>query len=284
MAHAQPEILSDGVFITHYPPGSVYTNSDQCEWYAQYAITDCAAQNPRFDAAHGVWYVLAAWYSDKSFCGLEFGFGTYPVDAAGFLASGGCPSSALPIPSSEDWPGPNTGVSLAATSESWNGNLLPVYWFDMYSYYATVIPLGVNPATSFGGFANCLTPPVSYGAVAFGAMGVLMDGQAVCPPPPGQVVCCVGEACVLVFTSDECAGMGGVFHPEWSSCDGDPCAPPPPVAVCCVVHQCYLVLEDECTVMQGAWHPEWTTCDGDPCDIYTPVEPSSWGAIKAIYR
>lgn len=283
VAHAQPDVLTDGVFIAHYPPGSIYTNSDQCVWYGQYAITDCNAQNPRIDADHVVWYVLAAWASDKNFCGAEFGFGAYDGGISGFLSFNPCPASALPIPGA-GWPGPNAGVSVAATTEPWVGNLLPVYYFDMYVYGAGVMPLGIHPGTGFGGFANCNTPPASFSAVAFGAMGLFMDGVVACPPEPSQVVCCVGDQCFLVYTPDECAGMGGVFHPEWTSCDGNPCFVPPVPAVCCVGHQCYLVLEDECATMGGAWHPEWPSCDGDPCDIYTPAEPSSWGAIKAIYR
>jgi len=288
VAHAQPENLSDGVFIAHYPPGSVYTNSDQCTWYGQYAITDCAAQNPRIDADHVVWYVLTAWNSDKNFCGVEFGFGQYDGLIAGFLSHGVCPTTALIIPSGT-WPGPGTGVSLAATTEQWNGNLLPVYWFDMYVYAAGVIPLGVNPGTGFGGFANCVTPPTSYGAVEFGAMGLFMDGTVACPPEPGQVVCCVGEECFLVFNANECAGLGGVFHPEWTSCGPpNPCEIILPPDVCCYGHECFFITEEECAIMGGIWHPEFDDCGGggvpNPCDIYTPAEPSSWGAIKAIYR
>ena len=43
--------------------------------------------------------------------------------------------------------------------------------------------------------------------------------------------------------------------------------------------------EAQCADMGGIWHPEWGYCGPpNPCDIYTPAEPSSWGAIKAIYR
>lgn len=57
-----------------------------------------------------------------------------------------------------------------------------------------------------------------------------------------------------------------------------------PIGVCCVGHDCYLVLEEECTTMGGAWHPEWSTCDDLPCEMYTPAEPSNWGAVKELYR
>jgi len=284
VAHAQQDNLAEGVFITHYPPGSVYTNTDQCEWYGQYAIQGCDQQNPTIDTAdRTVWYVLAAWYSDKQWCGVEFGLGNFDPNALWFAAFGPCPASALAIPSGA-WPGPMTGISLAATSEVWAGNFVPVYWFDIAAYYPAIIPLMANPGTGFGGFANCLTPPISYSAVQFGGMGLYTPGIPACPPQPSLHVCCVGEECVLVFTEEECAALGGVFHADWTSCDDNPCYIPPVPAVCCVGHICYLVLEEECTIMEGHWHPEWLTCDDQPCDMYTPAEPSSWGAIKAIYR
>lgn len=286
IAHAQVSDLSNGVFITHYPPGSVYTNSDQCAWYANYAITDCQQQNPRFDSVdRGIWYVLAAWSGDKNFCGAEFGFGDFDPAALWFAAFGPCPATALPIPFGV-WPGPGAGVSLAATSDPWVGNLLPVYWFDVLAYYPALLQLGPNPGTGFGGFANCLTPPVSYPAICFGGMGLFVDGVRCCPPVPTEHVCCVGDVCYLVLTADECGAMGGVYHPEWDSCADNPCYVPPQPDVCCLVHICYFVTETECAAMGGAWHPEFESCDvqPNPCDIYTPVEPSSWGAIKSIYR
>ena len=285
IAHAQPSDLTGGVFITHYPPGSVYTNTDWCAWYGQYAITNCDQQNPRIDATvRTVWYVLAAWLGDKNYCGVEFGFGNFDPAALWFAAYGVCPASALPIPYG-DWPGPGAGVSLAATDTPWVGNYLPVYWFDVQAYYPALLQLTAHPGTGFGGFANCLTPPISYPAVCFGGMGLFMPGVPCCPTAPPQHACCVGDLCYLVFTADECAGMGGIDHPEWATCDNDPCIQPLP-DVCCLGHDCFFVPEEECALMGGAWHPEFESCDVQPppCDIYTPAETSSWGAIKAIYR
>jgi hypothetical protein len=54
--------------------------------------------------------------------------------------------------------------------------------------------------------------------------------------------------------------------------------------VCCVEHSCFIVLESECQTMGGYWHPEWVSCDPNPCQIYTPIQPSTWGRIKGLYR
>jgi hypothetical protein len=286
IAHAQPDNLTNGVFITHYPPGSVYTNTDQCPWYLNYAISDPALQNPRIDTnARSVWYVLAAWDAAKQWCGVEFGLGTFDPDIVWFAGFGPCPASALAI-AYGSWPGPGTGIALAATSETWSGNLVPVYWFDIAAYYPGLIPLTPHPGTGFGGFANCLTPPTSYPAVCFGAMGLYMDGIRCFEPPVPPAACCVCNVCYLVYSEQECTeGLGGIYHPEWTSCDYAPCAVPP--TVCCIGHDCYVVdCEAQCADIGGIWHPEWGGYCGppNPCDIYTPAEPSSWGAIKAIYR
>lgn len=294
LAYAQPDNLTNGVFLTHYPPGLVYTTdiSDWCAQYPTHAITDFTQQNPNIPDSDGhVWYVLAAWNLTepaKVWCGTEFGFGAYDGTAFAFVASGQCPTDCLVIPTA-GWPGPNQGIAIAATATPWTGNFQPVYWFAGYAYYPGVMPLGPNPATAFGGFANCLTPPTPYPAYAFGAMGLLgTPGIAVPEPPPsggGVHACCVGMDCVLVNTTDECLALGGVDHPEWGSCDGNPCFVETP-AVCCVGHECSIVLEADCILMGGHFLPDQFDCNvtPSPCDQYTPVEPSSWGAIKAIYR
>ena len=327
VALANPNDLANGVFITHYPPGLLYT-TDPTDWCARYqslAINSCAQQNPRIDnnQAGAVWYVLAAWNeTDKTWCGTEFGIGSYNPASLTWVANGVCPASALTIPYGA-WPGPNTGMSLAATGAPWAGNFTPVYYFGCYAYTADLIPLRTHPNTGFAGFANCLTPPTSYPAVCLGAMGLFRAGTACCAPVPVPHVCCVGEQCMLVFTQEECAGMGGVWHPEWDGCgppnpcarphvccvgencylvleqecaamqgvfhpEWDSCGPPNPCAlshVCCVGEDCFLVLEEECATMQGIFHPEWDSCGPpNPCQGATPNQPDSWGGVKNLYR
>jgi len=282
-ACAQPEDLDGGVFIVHSPPGLVYTDTeDYCTAYAsQWAITSCDQEHPRVDSYEvTVWYVLAAWNEAKRFCGVEFGLGAYDPDLCGFADDSPCPASALIIPYGS-WPGPGTGVSLAAAGEPWDGNFLPVYFFAAYAYYAGQVPLAVHPGTGFAGFADCLTPPTSYPAVAFGAMGLFQDGVPACPPPVFHV-CCVCQECYLVLTEDECAGMGGFYIPHWHSCEGVPCSEMP--VACCIGHECVLVHEEDCEIMMGHSLPGVCYCDPNPCDVYTPAGASNWGAIKAIYR
>jgi hypothetical protein len=288
MAYAQPTNLASGVFVAHQPPGIVYS-AEWGSWCPNYVpITSCDQENPHMSiagGAKGVWYVLGAFDGDKVWCGTEFGLGNYDNGLMSITENGQCPTDALIIPSG-NWPGPNTGVSVAATATSWSGNFQPVYWFVSYSYYGDpmLVQLTANPGTGFGGFANCLTPPTGYPAQCFGAMGINMPGIPCCPQQPQQHACCIGDVCVLVFTADECLGMGGVDHPEWANCDGNPCFIPPVPHVCCVGEVCYFVTDDECAAMGGVVHTEYANCDNNPCQIIIPTDPTSWGAIKAIYR
>jgi hypothetical protein len=102
--------------------------------------------------------------------------------------------------------------------------------------------------------------------------------EITCPSPR---VCCLDEACYLVM-EPECAAMGGVFHPEWSSCGPpNPCALP---HVCCVGEECYVVFEADCTAMGGEFHPGWDSCGPpNPC-ASTPATPDTWGGVKNLYR
>jgi hypothetical protein len=291
-ALAQPTNLAGGVFITHYPPGIVWSDAqDWCADYASlYSISSCEEQNPMIAGEeHAVWYVLAAFPADdKVWCGAEFGL-YYDQPTCLIGPSGQCPTDALIIPSGAPygvWPAPGSGVAISTTATPWSGNYQPVFWFTSYAYLAGVVQLGVNPATGFGGFANCMTPPAPYVAACFGAMGMLMPGVACCPEAPPLHVCCVGEVCSLVADAQECTDMGGIDHPEWTSCTdpSNPCEIVIPMHVCCVGEQCFVVPETECTAMSGVWHPELDACESTTCQIIVPTDPSSWGAIKAIYR
>jgi predicted outer membrane repeat protein len=183
--------LEGGVFIAHHPPGLQYSaGQDYCQRYFQdFAIDSCSEQNNRIDldgnqGETSVWYVLAAWGEEKQWCGAEFGFADYDSNIYVFAHWGPCfpdgSGGGMQIQAG-GWPGPNAGVSLSISGTAWSGNFAPVYWFMGYSYYQGEIPLAVNPASEFGGTANCDSPPQSWDATAFGGMGIFQDGTSACP-------------------------------------------------------------------------------------------------------
>ena len=233
-----------------------------------------------------MWYVLAAWSESKEWCGVEYGFGTFDASILAFDDHGPCfPVDGLELPTS-GWPGPNEGVAMTVVGgDTWTGNWVPVYYFVGYAYSeAGQIPIDVDPQGPFIGFANCQNPPGIFPVAENtptefrrGAMGINIEGIRAAPgTPPPMAVCCVDLSC-LIRTEVECADLGGVWHPEWESCDPNPCDPE---AVCCYgpMHvQCVVVPESQCAALpSGVWHPEWTSCDPNPC-TFTPARSTSWG-------
>jgi len=187
-------VMTDGVLIAHHPPGLQF--SSDTDWYAAYyeaaQVTDCMQQNPRIDqdgvrGQLAIWYVLAAFGDSTSWTAAEFGLGTFDPSAFRFEAWGPCypeTGSGLQM-TTEGWPGPNEGATIATTRTPWTGAIAPIYYFAGYAYHQALIPLSVNPKTDFAG--TCVRgsdtcPPIARRATALGALGVFADGVSVCPP------------------------------------------------------------------------------------------------------
>ncbi len=252
IAHADPSDLSNGVFIVHCTPplgfSSRYEARDRCHDFEEppYNIQSCEEQNTRLEGEYQwqVWYVVAAWTEEKIWSGTEFGIGACDFDDFYVACSEPCfPSEGLEI-SSNGWPCPNGGTALTVVDVPWQGNFIPVYFFEGFGYGTTgQIPLTVDPMTGFGGFANADAPPQQFPATCYGALGCYMPGIECCPTTTVPSVCCLAGA------------------------------------------ECYLLAESECAAMEGVWHPEWNSCGPpNPCEGGTPVEHTTWGAIKAAYR
>jgi hypothetical protein len=195
-ALADENDLSNGVFIAHYVPEIVWTETlDPCEAYEAHAISSAEEQLNRIDTdSLSTWFVLSAWCEDKCFLTFQFGFGDYEPAAYAIYRFGACaPGEYLEL-SGPGWPCPNTGTAVTAAQAgiSWEGNYLPIYYFSGYSYgLETVIPLGLDPsAYPFGGWVNCLPPPEleSFPAAAFGGMGINTDGIYAEPPAPSAAM------------------------------------------------------------------------------------------------
>jgi hypothetical protein len=103
------------------------------------------------------------------------------------------------------------------------------------------------------------------------------------PPPPVEA-CCIDYVCYM-FTQEECDLAGGVYYPGDDCEEPDPCGePPPPTAACCIGCDCFMMTQEECDGLGGIFYADDDCEPPDPCEQYTPVESTSWGAIKAIYR
>jgi len=272
-ALADPADLAGGAFIAHYEAAIEYTDSGfaGCEEYTtSYAIEDCGSQINQMPLEGGVWFVLAAWAEDKVWAGVQFGV-DYTVDATYIIDYGVCGTGeVLEIPSGA-WPSPQTGISLAATTDPWAGNFEPVYWFYNYAYgvdndIVTIIP---DPFGASGsGFAGCANESqVEYEFENLGAMGLATDGVAACyelPPTPGAC-CFAGGECQLLPEAD-CVSAGGDFQGVDTVCDPNPC---PVTWACCYNEECYMLSQDECENDYGGTWYENEDCDSFTCPEVT---------------
>jgi hypothetical protein len=191
---ADPEDLTGGVFIAHYVPELGYTSDPPadgwCEAYAPYAIQSCQEQNVRIDVAGDelpcIWYVLSAWCEPKVWCGTEFGLGGFDPALFTFVDWEPCfpPTGGLEIPY---FPAePYSGTAFVTTGDPWEGAIVPVYYFGGYAHAGFgTIPLAVDPATGFGGWADCLPPVHSFAAECFGALGINAEGTVCLPDSSG---------------------------------------------------------------------------------------------------
>jgi hypothetical protein len=318
--------LAGGVLIAHYVPRiSVRYQQSPCDRYfndPSAQIHDASEQVCRSDVISDyswpdTWYVIAAFHEEKVWCGTQFGLGDYHPYAFYLTHSGSnCLANSLEIPTS-GWPGPGEGISIAATDVPYEGNYIPIYAFQGYTYYGPSVPTLIEiteyPGQGFLGFGNCEAPSQAWPAEG-GAMGFFMDGIAVYPVTPGA--CCLSDGTCEVMVETECDGE---FHFD-TTCDPTPCSNP--LGACCFTDGiCLPVLEAECLASggdwlgggtdcnpnlcpqplraccdesgvctlteqancAGDWMPDEVSCEPNPCPV-SPTENPSWGRIKTLYR
>jgi hypothetical protein len=325
-ASADVSNLAGGVLIAHHPTDVYSAGQDWCARYADfYAIDDAADQNPRSDLLSDnvnkdIWFVVAAFVEDKVWCGTQFGLGDYDALAWYMTGSGNCLANSLEIPTA-GWPGPLSGISIAATDVQYVGNFLPIVWFEGYTYSGdpTVIPITVDPSQDFIGFGNCEAPAGVWAAEG-GAMGFFTDGVHVYPIPPPPVEACCDEfgVCTMV-TEEECTQSGGIVQPG-EDCDTYICTGI--VRICCFEDgSCVVMLPDFCDINGGVVYDDEVNCDPNPCPPpmgrccyedgscvvtieidcdgilwemfgicdpntcqHTAIDEPSWGEIKSLYK
>ncbi len=248
-AHADPSDLSNGVFIVHSPAVFEYSclqTHDPCYCYGEpsYGIQSCEEQNTDAYTTQMIVWYVVAAWTEEKIW-RGTEFGIGDYWPMFFIWSfGPCFPSEGLEIPSENWPGPNEGTALAVVDVPWQGNFVAVYYFEGYAYGNT------------GQIPLAVDPMTGFG------------GFANAEVPPQQ------------FPAT-CYGALGCFMPGFECC---PTTTVP--SVCCLAGAVrYLLAESECTAMGGEWHPEWDSCGPpNPCDGGTPVEHTTWGAIKAAYR
>lgn len=269
-AAADEADLYGGVLLAHHPPDLVYSaGEDWCARYHDtYAISHWSENNARSDIQsdnlnQDVWYVIAAFHENKIWCGIQFGLGDYDANGWYMTGSGNCLANSLEIPT-PDWPGPITGVSIAATDIPYSGNYVPVYWFVGYTYSGepTLVPIDEDPSQNFIGFGNCEAPAGVWPAEG-GGMGFFMDGIYPVIGEPDYVACCdqFGECLMMEF--DDCYNSDGIPYPG-EDCDTHTCNLL--VRPCCFIEgTCELLHPDYCSLHDGNPMMDELLCDPNPC-------------------
>jgi len=274
--------LTGGVLIAHTVPEPMTCVPPPEGWCALCELTTCEDQEndevPLMQLC-GLWYVVAAFLQESEWCGVEFGL-AYPSYGFVFVDYGICaPDEGLEIPT-PTWPASGSGTAIVTTTAPWQGNFQPVYWFGGYSYYGGLVQLTANPG-SLGDitFANCDLD--EYPAACFGGIGFGNTNGVDCCPTEIPWACCLVDGTCLMVLEEVCLDQGGYWYPLLT-CEQVDCNEP---GVCCVDESCFFIHQDECSAMAGAWHPEFESCGPpNPCDPPVPIQETSWGALKSIYR
>ncbi len=78
--------------------------------------------------------------------------------------------------------------------------------------------------------------------------------------------CCVSSsgACAVI-TPTECAGQGGVYGGDGTTCSGFNCPPPPTGACCTAVGACSVMTTAACSAAGGIFRGENSVCSGANC-------------------
>jgi hypothetical protein len=343
-ASATPENLSNGVYIAHYAPSLVYTTDTPAGGWGEAlqssvdAINGCEDQLNRIDGPgdHFMWFIISAWdVEEKVWCSSQVGIvgydaGIWQFQDNGPVYPGG--GAGLEIYTNNfphgDPPGGPSGVICGPSGGNWGpANFEPIWWFEGYAYGpgygSTVVQLGVDPATDFGGWYNCESPPGEFAATCFGAMGVNADGVYCCPEPQEpEFACCYPNGDCEVLTEEECLASNGEVYYDYLTCTPNPCPQPPEFACCFENGECVLTTVETCEVAGGEVYYDYLTCEPNPCpqptvccveencfivlteeecfnmggdwhpewDTCEPnpciiaTDDDSWGSIKAMYR
>jgi hypothetical protein len=251
LARADVTDLTGGVLAVHRVPELSYSTDPPagtwCASYAAYAVNGCDDLITDVEvqgAAPVVWFVLAAWAEPKEWCALRFGLGTYDDRMFGIDDHGPC----FPAGGLEDptagWPGPNSGTAIAIMGTPWSGSWTPVYFFRGYAY-------------------------ASYGP---GRISLAEH------PETGMVELTNCQMPAEIWPAVELGALG-INRTGIAACPILPWT----WGACCVYGDCLILYQQDCRHLGGDWFSGHDCLTEDPCWT-TPVSPTSWGRLKAIYR
>jgi hypothetical protein len=100
-----------------------------------------------------------------------------------------------------------------------------------------------------------------------------------CPQPPEA--CCYPSGNCSFVPPAQCEATGGTPMGAGTTCDQIACKAPAMGACCLDEGVCLVTDEEGCAAQGGIYHAD-VACEPNPCGV--PVEPTTWGSIKASFR
>lgn len=271
-------VNAGGSLILALADGVVYTSDilDYCGATGLQACSDAIGQVGGTDPV--VIGVLAAFPSVASprLAGVTFGWAYSEIV---LIAQAACGDFEL---GTAGWPASGEGTAVTwGTAQT--TTLTDVYWVAAYNYYGNPTTLDLIPHPSQGAFfADDSVPSVLDPIAALGVFGFSTEGTVPCPADVAPGACCFADGSCVVLFRDECGAAGGQFLGDGSACDPNPCEQPA-TGACCVGEVCSVRTAAECDSAEGSYLGDNVPCDPNPC-IIVPVQETSWGSIKGIYR
>jgi hypothetical protein len=177
------------------------------------------------------------------------------------------------------WPYPGTGTLLGFASAH-TALIDEIYCFAGYGPEGETFGLGPNPDPVQGGvFADDGSPSVLDPIAGFGTMGFGVPGIPALPVEQGPGACCFCDGHCEFVCQSVC---DGTFLGEGITCYPNPC-PGCVMGACCFMDlHCEVLTQEACVTANGTYMGDFVPCTPGVCD--TPVERSTWGQIKNIYR
>ncbi len=93
-------------------------------------------------------------------------------------------------------------------------------------------------------------------------------------PPPPTGACCFADGYCQILTVSGCAGLGGTYQGDNTTCDPNPCPPPLMGACCFPTNGCLELTQSFCTANGGTYQGNDTVCWPSPCQPGPP--PGEW--------
>lgn len=185
--------------------------------------------------------------------------------------------------------GPNPDTGLGGC-----GNCLtPPVQFPPFCYGTMgLMQAGVEccPPTGDPTGACCIADDIEYCQIlteadCIAAGGEYLGDDTICDGAcPATGACCQAGGACDIMTQSTCETVGGDYQGDGVTCVTADC---PIIWACCIAGECFLMTEEECddggVAPWRTWFPE-EVCGEGGIDCTTPIEETSWGQIKAIYR